>query len=136
MHVLIFAVQFGFDSFLAGLAVGSCALSNRHWLRLEFAFGACDAAATMARSLWPHRLPELPAFPIYLLCAFMFARAIRSNRALLYTLPVLLSVDNFFAANPAGMAPTLGSGSAVFLILGLSVAAAFQRVFLVVQAEV
>jgi putative Mn2+ efflux pump MntP len=136
MHALTFVVEFGLDSFLAGLAVGSFALSKRHWLRLAFAFGACDAAATLAGSFRPHWLRELPSLPIYLLCAFLVARAVRSNRALLYTLPLLLSVDNFFSGNPASTAPALGFGSAVFVLLGLSVAAAFQRVFLVTHAEV
>jgi hypothetical protein len=136
MHALTFVVEFGFDSFLAGLAIGSCALSKRHWLGLAFAFGACDAAATLAGSFRPHWIPDLPALPIYLVCAFLFARAVRPNRALLYVLPVLLSVDNFFAGNPASMAPALGFGSAVFVLLGLYVTAAFQRVCLVAQAEV
>jgi putative Mn2+ efflux pump MntP len=136
MHAFSFVVEFGLDSYLAGLAVGSFAFSERHRLRLAFAFGACDAAATLAGSLWAHRLQDFPALPIYLLCAFLVARAVRSNRALLYPLPVLLSVDNFFSGNPASTAPALGFGSAVFVLLGLSVAAAFQRVFHVAQAEV
>jgi hypothetical protein len=136
MHPLISLVNFGFDSFLAGVAIGLCAPSWRHNVRLALAFGACDAAATLAGSMWPHRLPEVPALAIYLLCAFFFAQAVRSNRALLYALPVLFSVDNFFGGSPASMVPALGFGSAVMVLLGLSVASAWRRVFFAVPAEV
>lgn len=136
MHPLISVVNFGFDSFLAGVTIGSHALSWRHKVRFALAFGACDSAATLAGSVWPHRLPEVPVLAVYLLCAFFFARAVRSNRALLYVLPVLFSVDNFFGGNPASTAPALGFGSAVMVLLGLSVAAAWRRVFFGVPAEV
>lgn len=136
MHPLISIVNFGFDSFLAGVAIGLCALSWRHNVRLALAFGACDTAATLAGSMWPHRLPEVPALAIYLICACLFVRAIRSNRVLLYVLPVLFSVDNFFGGDPASMAPTLGFGSTVMVLLGLSVAAAWQHAFFSVPTEV
>jgi putative Mn2+ efflux pump MntP len=136
MHPLISVINFSFDSFLAGVAMGSWVPSWRPKFGLALAFGACDAAATLAGSVWRHRLPGPPALVIYLLCAFLFVWAVRSNRALLYLLPVLFSVDNFFGGNPASMAPALGFGSAVMVLFGLIVAAAWQHVFFEVPAEV
>jgi hypothetical protein len=120
----------GLDSLLACLAIGAHGLSWRERLRLAGAFGVWDAAATVLGSFRPHRLPEPPALVIYLLCALLLSRAARSNRALLYALPALLSIDNLFGGAPASMALLVGLGSATMAMFGLSLAAACRRVIL------
>jgi hypothetical protein len=134
MHGLFSVVGLGCDSFLAGVAIGCYALSRRERFGFAIAFGACDAAATFAGSLWPHRLAEPPALAIYLICVWLLASAARTHRVLLYCLPVLLSVDNLFGGVPASMAPALGGSSAAVALLGLSLAALGRDRFLAAEA--
>ena len=136
MHALFSVVGLGLDSFLACLAIGCYALSRRERLQFALAFGACDAAAALAGSVWPHRLPEPPTLAIYLICVLLLVSAARTSRTLLYSLPVLLSVDNLFSGVPASMAPALGASSAVMALLGLSLAALGRGMFLGSEAEV
>jgi hypothetical protein len=51
-------------------------------------------------------------------------------------LPAILSIDNFFAGCRASQAAALGFGSTVMAMLGLSLAAVCQRVFVAREAEV
>jgi len=136
MHALISMVGLGFDSFLACLAIGFYAASWRERFRLAVAFGACDAAATLLGSVWPHPFPEPLALATYFLCVFLLAMAAQSRRELLHALPVLLSVDNLFGGLSANTAPALGAGSALMALLGLSLAALGRRVFSTLEAEV
>lgn len=136
MHVLFSVVGLGFDSFLAGLVIGSYALSSRDRFRIAIMFGACDAAATLVGSLWLHRSAEPPALAVYLICVLLLASSTRARRALLYCLPALLSVDNLFGGVPASLAPALGGSSALMALLGLSLAALGRDLFVLSDAEV
>jgi len=127
MHVLASVLGFSLDTFLVCLGIGWQVRSWRERFRLALIFGMCDAMATALGSLWYYRLPELTTWAIYLLCAFLFGQAVRSRSAVVYALPVLLSLDNLFGGIPAGMAPVMGLGSTVIGLLGLSLAAAGQH---------
>jgi|HubBroStandDraft_1064217.scaffolds.fasta_scaffold26938_3 putative Mn2+ efflux pump MntP len=134
MRILFFALGFGLDSLLAGLVVGSFLRSWRARLALVLAFGAFDAAAGLAGPLWPHRIPEPPAFVAYLLCAVLLAAGARYNRALFYLLPLVLSLDNLFCGAPAN-ALAQGAVSALMALLGLSLAPLVSGGCLAMKAE-
>jgi zinc transporter ZupT len=134
MRLLFSVLGFGLDSLLAGLIVGSLLRSWRERLGLSLAFGAFDAAAAFAGTVWLHRVPEPPALAVYLMCALLLAAAARYNRRLLYLLPLALSTDNFFSG-AAGSALTLGVGSALLALLGLSLAAFGRSMFLASPQE-
>lgn len=73
---------------------------------------------------------------IYLVCVLLLVSAARTSRLVLYSLPVLLSVDNLFSGVPASLAPALGASSAVMALLGLSLAALGRKMFYGLEAEV
>jgi len=87
-------------------------------------------------SLWLQRSAEPPALAIYLICVLLLASSTRARRALLYCLPVLLSVDNLFGGVPASLAPAVGESSALMALLGLSLAAVGRDLFVGSDAEV
>jgi hypothetical protein len=136
MHILFSVVGLSFDSFAAGLVIGSYALSSRDRFRIAIMFGVCDAAATLVGSLWLHRSAEPHALAVYLICVLLLAASTRARRALLYCLPALLSVDNLFGGVPASLAPALGGSSALMALLGLSLAALGRDLFVLSDAEV
>lgn len=144
MHVLASALIFTLDTFLVCLGIGWRLRSWRERLPLAVTFGLCDATATALGSAWrnrgPESLPELATFGVYLLCAWLLGQLLlgqsgRSRSAPIYLLPVLLSVDNLLGRIPAQSAPILGLSSAVMALLGLSLAAAFRRVCMLVARE-
>ena len=133
MRFLFSVLGFGLDSLLAGLIVGSLLRSWRQRFGLALAFGAFDSAAALAGPLWPRHMPEAPAFAAYLLCAALLAAGARYNRALFYLMPLALSVDNLYGGASAS-ALTLGAGSALLSLIGLSLAAFGTSRFLALQA--
>jgi putative Mn2+ efflux pump MntP len=135
MYALTSMFGLGLDSFLACLAIGAHELSWQERVRLAVAFGACDAAATFVGAVRPHWLLEPPALAIYVVFVLVLGRAARSNRTLLYILPVLLSLDNLFSGAPPSTALLLGLGSAVMAMFGLSFTAACRRLILKRQEE-
>ena len=140
MYVLFSICGLGFDSFLAGLIIGFKALSWRERFHLALAFGACDGIATITGSLWWPRLAEHQfatpgltepaAFALCLICLLLVLATARKSRILLYSLPLLLCVDNFFCGLPASSAAALGASSATMALLGLTLAAFGGRMFL------
>jgi hypothetical protein len=96
------------DSLFASLALGVFRVDRARQLRLALAFGICDAFASSLRSsLGPLTTKsfwlELPqvrlALGVYLLAVF-FVWIFRVTRPLgsrlLWTIPILLSIDNLF----------------------------------------
>jgi hypothetical protein len=131
MNALITLASLGIDSFVASLVIGAYGVSRRDAWRCAVAFGACDAAASLAGALWSPQIPEAAALGVYLLCPLLLVRASRSRPLLLYGLPLLLSLDNLYGGTPAAMAPALGASSAVMALLGLGLASFVRdRVFL------
>lgn len=114
------------DSFIACLAIGASPLTRREIARLTAAFGICDACGTLLGSLIPHAIPSPPEFAIYLVCALMLGIASRYDRRIVYTLPILLSIDNIFGGAPASLAPALGLSSAVMALAGLWLAGVWR----------
>jgi putative Mn2+ efflux pump MntP len=145
MYLLFSICSLGFDSFLGGLTIGFDKLSWRDRFRLALAFGACDGIATLAGSLWWPRLAEQQfaasrptepaAFAVYLICLLLVLATARKSRILIYSLPVLLCVDNFFCGLPASSAAALGASSATMALVGLTVAALGGHIFLARKAE-
>jgi putative Mn2+ efflux pump MntP len=117
------------DSLVAGFAIGHLSLSWRERLNLAIAFGAWDAAASFAGLGFPHRSLEPPSLMIYILCALLLGRAAQSSRNLLYALPAVFSIDNFFSGCPANAALALGLSSTILSLFGLSVAVACRELF-------
>lgn len=134
MRVLFSVLGFGLDSLLASLIVGSLLRSWRERFGLALAFGVFDSAAALAGPLWPRHMPEPPALAVYLLCAILLAAGARYSRVLFYLLPLALSIDNLFGEAPAS-ALTLGVGSALLSLLGLSLGAFGRSMFLASRAE-
>jgi putative Mn2+ efflux pump MntP len=135
---MIFASGLGLslDSLVASCAIGFLSLSWRERLNLAIAFGAWDAAAILMGSAIPHRLLEPPSLAIYILFVLMLSLAARSNRRLLYALPMILSIDNFFSGCPASAAFALGLSSATLSLLGFSAEAALRHLSRSQQAAV
>jgi hypothetical protein len=108
------------DSFLCCLAIGTLALSSGEKLRLAMAFGACDALASFLGAILPHALPAPPTLPIYLVACLLLGLAARYSRTLLYALPVLLGIDNFFESAGPESVLAAGLGSAALALGGLT----------------
>jgi hypothetical protein len=136
MHVLDTITALGFDSFLASLIIGTRPLSTRQQLLLSAAFGVCDYAASLAGLYASIPLEEIPQLPLYALCAALFALAARGpRRALIYALPILLSVDNLFSGVSPKWAPLLGFGSAVMALAGFGAAALGKKLLRTLHRE-
>ncbi|HTA23100.1 MAG TPA: hypothetical protein VK763_06175 [Terriglobales bacterium] len=135
MLVVFSVLGLGLDSLLAGLLLGSFMRSWRERFSLAMSFGACDAAATLAGSVWPHRIATPSTFVTYLVCALLLAAAARYKRALFYLLPLVLSIDNLFGGVPASSALMAGAESTLMALLGLSLATSSRNLFLASRAE-
>lgn len=110
-----------FDSFLAGIAIGSFRLSANLRAALVAAFAACDGLATIIGANVHLRVPDLPWFSVYLMAALLLLIAAKHSRAVLFALPVLFSLDNFVAGAPVASAVLMGAGSAGMAALGIIV---------------
>ena len=121
------AVLLGFDSLVAGLAIGPFLSSRRTAAAYALLFGVCDGVATALGSMAPHRVPEPPAILIYLAAAALLAQGARRSRVWLSALPALFSLDNLVAGYPAADAPGVALGSAAMAGLGLALGGLGRR---------
>ncbi len=117
----------GFDSLLAGLAVGPILSSWRGRALFVALFGLCDGIATLLGAAVPHLVPEPPAVALYLLGVVLIIQGARRSRAWLYAMPVLFSLDNLAAGSPAAAAPALALSSAAMAAVGLALGALGRR---------
>jgi hypothetical protein len=124
MHSLYAIATFSLDSFIASLVIGCGSIGWRARITLAAGFGICDCAAAAAGAFLPPVDLDSSQFAIYVVCVMLVAANARNRRpALLYTLPLLLSVDNLFCASSLGSASILGLGSGVSSLLGFGAAA-------------
>jgi hypothetical protein len=124
LRELVFAAfLLGFDSFLAGLAIGPIlsSWSARAWI--VGLFGLCDGLALLLGTAGLHLVPEPPAAALYLLGVVLVILAARRSRAWLYAMPVLFSLDNLAAAGSASDAPALAVSSSAMAAAGLALGA-------------
>jgi len=136
MHLLDTITALSFDSFLASLIIGTRSLSTRQQLLLSTAFGICDYAASMAGLSWSSAFEGPLQFAIYALCAALFALAARGpRRAMIYALPLLLSLDNLFCGISPKLAPLLGFGSAAMAVVGFGAAALCKKLLRTLRTE-
>ena len=135
MYSFSSVVALGLDSFLACTAIGLRSRPWREQWRIALAFGGCDALSTLLGSFWWHRTMEPAAIVLWLIGAFLFLRTAPRNRALVYAIAVLFSLDNLFVGSPAAMAPLITLSSATMGLLGLSLGAACRRTFLTLATE-
>jgi hypothetical protein len=122
-ELVLAAFLLGFDSFLAGLAIGPIlsSWSARAWI--VGLFGLCDSLASLLGTAAPHLVPELPAAALYLLGVVLVILAAQRSRAWLYAMPVLFSLDNLAAAGSASDAPALAVSSSAMAAAGLALGA-------------
>jgi hypothetical protein len=120
----------GFDSFLAGIAIGPIIRSaaGRTWCVLLF--GVCDGLATLIGGSLPHPPPDLPAAALYLLAVILIVQSARRSRTWMFAMPFLFSVDNLAAGSAADDAPMLALSSAVMAAGGIALGALGRRVAL------
>jgi hypothetical protein len=127
LDLLPTAFSLGFDSFIAGIAIGPIMLSWRARGGFVVLFGICDGLASLLGSAVPHRLPEPPDAVLYLLCVVLTIQGARRSRAWLLAMPLLLSLDNLAAGGTAAEAPALALSSAVMGAAGLALGALGRR---------
>jgi hypothetical protein len=125
--LLLTAFSLGFDSFLAGLAIGPILRSWRSRAWFVALFGVCDGEATLLGAAAPHVVPELPAAALYGLAVVVVIQGARRSRAWLYAMPLLFSLDNLAAGAPAAEAPALALSSAAMAAAGLALGALGRR---------
>ena len=132
MHLLASVVSLGLDSFLACALVGmgSLSLSWRERAYLAFGFGAWDALGSVVGSISPPGIFSPLALGAFVLAALLYVRTAPRGRGLLFGLPVLLSLDNFFSRTPVGMAPLLGVSSGLLALVGLCLGAGCRHLVL------
>jgi hypothetical protein len=118
----------GFDSLLAGLAVGPIRSSWRGWAVFALLFGVCDGAATLLGAALPHVVPEPPAAALYLIAVALIIQGARRSRAWLYAMPVLFSLGNLAAGSASSNALGLALSSAVMAGIGLPLGGLGRRV--------
>jgi hypothetical protein len=117
----------GFDSFLAGLAIGPMVSYWSALARFAVLFGLCDGLATLLGAAAAHFVLELPAAALYLLGVALVILAARRSRAWLYAMQILFSLDNLAAGGPASDAPALALSSAATAAVGLAPGALGRR---------
>lgn len=126
MQSLSWGFGLSIDSFMACLIIGFHKFSWRKKLTLSLSFGVCDAAGSFWASLHPLPQPGLLIWTSYVFVAYLLAVTARENRALLYYLPIFLSIDNMLNASSTP-ALALGIGSSGMALLGFTMAAALQQ---------
>jgi hypothetical protein len=120
------------DTFFAAAGIGLAGYPNDYKRRIILGFVACDTAATVGGALLPSEVRSLVA-PLLLLAALIFALSVWKLPAMYMALPVLLSSDNFIAADHAAPLAALAVTTSIFsglaVILGLSVGRSAVRIF-------
>ena len=117
----------GFDSLLAGLAIGPILSSRRGWAVFALLFGVCDGAATLLGAAVPHLMPEPPIAALYLIAVALIIQGARRSRVWLYAMPVLFSLDNLAAGGAASDALGLALSSAAMAGMGLALGGLGRR---------
>ena len=117
----------GFDSLLAGIAIGSILVFYRNCLLFALLFGVCDGLATLLGSLAPHRLPGAPAAALYLLAVLLIIQGSRHSRTWLLALPLLLAFDNFAVGGAIADVPLLALSSAAMAAVGMALGGVGRR---------
>ena len=79
--LLLRVFSLGFDSFLAGMAIGPIIRSGPGRAWCIALFGVCDGLATLFGAFVPHRLPDPPAAALYLLGVMLIIQSARHSRA-------------------------------------------------------
>jgi hypothetical protein len=110
----------GFDSLLAGLAIGPILSSWRGRAVFALLIGVCDGAATLLGAAVPHLVPELPSAALYLIAVALIIRGAQRSRTWLYAIPVLFSLDNVAFGSAPSDALGLALSSAAMACLGLA----------------
>jgi hypothetical protein len=114
------AYSLGFDSLLAGIAIGPVILSNRDRALFAVLFGLCDGLETPLGILLPHRFPEAVATALYLLGVLSIVQGARHSRARLVATPLLLGLDNFAVGGTFADVPVLALSSAGMAAVGIA----------------
>lgn len=129
MSSLFSLVALSLDSFVASSLLGAGRLGWRQRLVLALSFGMCDGLAAMLGTLGPQLVAALAALELCSVGTFLlFCTALRKRW--IYALPVLLSLDNLFAANPRSPAFALGLTSASMALIGFFVGTFTRHAFL------
>jgi hypothetical protein len=123
LELLQKAVSVGFDSLLAGIAIGPIMLSGRGRALFSILLGVCDGLATLLGALTPHRLPAPPAAALYLLAVLLIVQGARHNRSWFLAIPLLLGLDNFAVGGTIAEAPFLALSSATMGAIGIALSA-------------
>lgn len=120
------------DSFIGAFSIQLCGRGRLNRAAVVASFAVCDALASYAGAQFANSAMHWPSTTLFALAAAVSAAAvIRSEMAprLLWCLPVLFGIDNFFAG-PSGIfgaAPSqlaAGVGSAVLATAGVLTAQA------------
>ncbi len=110
----------GFDSLLAGTAIGSVILSNRDRALFAVIFGICDGLATLIGILLPYHFPAAPSAILYLLGVLLIIRGARHSRTCLVATPLLLGLDNFAVGGTFAQVPVLALSSFGMAAVGIA----------------
>jgi hypothetical protein len=127
LELLQKAFSVGFDSLLAGIAIGPIIVFYRNRLLFALLFGVCDGLATLLGALAPHRLPGAPAAELYLLAVLLIIQGSRHGRTWLLALPLLLAFDNFAVGGTIADVPLLALSSAAMAAVGMALGRAGRR---------
>jgi hypothetical protein len=117
----------GFDSLLAGLAIGPMLSSWRGWVVFVLLFGTCDGAATLLGASVPHLAPALPTAALYAIAVALIIQGARRSRAWLYAMPVLFSLDNLATGSAASDALAVALSSGAMAGMGLALGGLGRR---------
>jgi hypothetical protein len=120
----------GFDSLLAGLAIGPILSSWHERTVFVLLFGVCDGAATLLGAAVPHLVPDPPAAMLYLLMVALIIQGARRSATWLYAMPILFSLDNLVAGSAASDALGLAVSSAAMAGIGLALGGLGRRTVL------
>jgi putative Mn2+ efflux pump MntP len=134
LELLLKAFSLGFDSFLAGIAIGPIILSWRARAWYVVMFGVCDGVATLLGAALPHRLPEPQSAALYLVGVVLIIQGARRSRAWLFVMPFLFSLDNLAAGGSAAEAPALALSSAAMAAAGLALSALGRQAVMTLTA--
>jgi hypothetical protein len=110
----------GFDSLLAGLAIGPLLSSRRERAVFVLLLGVCDGMATLLGTAVPHIVPSPPIAALYLLMVALIIQGARHNEKWFYAMPILLSLDNLVTGSAASSAMMLALSSAAMAGCGMA----------------
>jgi hypothetical protein len=123
LDLLLRVFSLGFDSFLAGMAIGPIIRSGHGRAWCIALFGVCDGLATLLGAFVPHRLPDPPAAALYLLGVMLIIQSARHSRTWMFAMPFLFSLDNLAGGGTVAEAPMLAFSSAAMATGGIALGA-------------